>query len=77
VLTKIFQIDPKLTCDVFHILKHDHISKIEKIFDGTDQGCRTGDPARPPRKEIFIDRPRPPEKLFYSLKDIYIQLKVK
>ena len=37
VLTKIFQIDPKLTFNVFHILNHGRISKIEKkIFDGTD-----------------------------------------
>ena len=33
VLTKIFRMDPKLTFNVFHILNHDHISKIEKIFD--------------------------------------------
>ena len=32
VLTKIFQIDPKLTFNVFHILNHDHISKIEKYI---------------------------------------------
>ena len=30
VLTKTLQIDPKLTFNVFHILDHDHISKIEK-----------------------------------------------
>ena len=30
VLTKMLQIDPKLTFNVFHILNHDHISKIEK-----------------------------------------------
>ena len=30
VLTKIFQIDPKLTFNVFHILNHGRISKIEK-----------------------------------------------
>ena len=36
VLTKILQIDPKLTFDVFHILNHVRISKIEKIFDGAD-----------------------------------------
>ena len=30
VLTKILQIDPKLTFDVFHILNHVRISKIEK-----------------------------------------------
>ena len=34
-LTKISQIDPKLNFNVFHILNHDYISKIEKIFDGT------------------------------------------
>ena len=32
-LTKSFQIDPKLTFNVFHILNHGRISKIEKIFD--------------------------------------------
>ena len=36
VLTKLFQIDSKLTFDVFHILNHGRISKIEKIFDGPD-----------------------------------------
>ena len=37
VLTKIFQIDPKLTFNVFHILNHGRISKIEKkTFDGTN-----------------------------------------
>ena len=35
VLAKIFQIDPKFTFNVFHILNHDHISKIEIIFDDT------------------------------------------
>ena len=30
VLTKLFQIDPKLTFDVFHILNDGRISKIEK-----------------------------------------------
>ena len=44
VLTKILQIDPKLTFDVFHILNHVRISKIEKIFDGTD----------PPQKKAFF-----------------------
>ena len=33
LLTKIFQIDPKLTFNNFHILNHGRISKIEKIFD--------------------------------------------
>ena len=32
VLTKIFQIDLKLTFNVFHILNHDHISKIENYI---------------------------------------------
>ena len=36
VLTKLFQIDPKLTFDVFNILNEGRISKIEKIFDGPD-----------------------------------------
>ena len=36
VLTKIFQIDPKLTFNVFHILNHGRISKMGKIFDGTE-----------------------------------------
>ena len=44
VLTKIFQIDPNLTFNVFHILNQDHISKIEKIFDGTEP---------PPKKAFF------------------------
>ena len=44
VLTKIFQIDPKLTFNVFHIFNHDRISKIEKIFDGTI----------PPEKKAFF-----------------------
>ena len=30
MLIKIFQIDPKLTFNVFHISNHDHISKIQK-----------------------------------------------
>ena len=32
VLTKILQIDPKLTFDVFHILNHVRIFKIEKKY---------------------------------------------
>ena len=44
VLTKLFQIDPKLTFDVFNILNEGRISKIEKIFDG---------PA-PPQKMTFF-----------------------
>ena len=40
VLTKIFQIDPKLTFNVFHILNHGRISKIEKIFNGTDPSSK-------------------------------------
>ena len=36
VLTKILQIDQKLTFNVFHILNQGRISKIEKILDGTD-----------------------------------------
>ena len=44
VLTKILQIDPKLTFNVFHILSHVRISKIEKIFDGTT----------PPKKKAFF-----------------------
>ena len=45
VLTKIFQIDPKLTFNNFHILNHGRISKIEKIIDGTDP---------PPKKGLFL-----------------------
>ena len=30
VLTKIFQVDPKLTFNIFHILNHGRIFKIEK-----------------------------------------------
>ena len=45
VLTKILQIDQKLTFNVFHILNQYRISKIEKIFDGTD-------PA--PQKRAFL-----------------------
>ena len=44
VLTKILQIDPKLTFDVFHILNDGRISKIEKIFDGPD----------PPQENAFF-----------------------
>ena len=36
VLTKILQIDQKLTFNVFHILNQYRISKIEKISDDTD-----------------------------------------
>ena len=43
-MTKIFQIDPKLTFNVLHILNHGRISKIEKFFDGTD----------PPAKKAFF-----------------------
>ena len=46
VLTKILQIDPKLTFNVFHILNHVRISKIEKIFDGTDY--------RPPTQKNLV-----------------------
>ena len=44
MLTKILQIDLKITFNVFHILNHVRISKIEKIFDGTDP---------PPKKGLF------------------------
>ena len=44
VLTKILQIDQKLTFKVFHILNQCRISKIEKISDGTD----------PPKKGLFF-----------------------
>ena len=44
MLTKIFQIDPKLTFDNFHILNHGRISKIEKIFDDTEA----------PEKKLFL-----------------------
>ena len=47
VLTKLFQIDPKFTFDVFHILNDGRISKIEKIFDGPDP---------PPKKCPFLGR---------------------
>ena len=43
VLTKIFEINPKLTFNVFHILNHGCISKIEKIFDDTES----------PEKKLF------------------------
>ena len=36
VLTKILQIDQKLTFNVFHILNQGRIFKIKKISDGTD-----------------------------------------
>ena len=45
VLTKILQIDQKLTFNVFHILNQGRISKIEKISDGTDP---------PPKKRPFL-----------------------
>ena len=45
VLTKILQIDQKLTFNVFHILNQVRISKIEKISDGTDP---------PPKKRSFL-----------------------
>ena len=43
VLTKILQIDQKLTFHVFHISNQGRISKIEKISDGTV----------PPKKGLF------------------------
>ena len=43
VLTKILQIDQKLTFNVFYILNQGRIFKIEKISDGTD----------PPKKDFF------------------------
>ena len=46
VLTKIFQIDHKLTFNVFHILNRGRISKIEKISDGADP---------PPKKQTQSD----------------------
>ena len=45
VLTKILQIDQKLTFNVFHILNQGRISKIEKISDGTT----------PPKKGLFFE----------------------
>ena len=45
VLTKILQIDQKLTFNVFHILNQGRISKIEKISDGT---------VPPQKKVIFL-----------------------
>ena len=42
MLTKILQIDQKLTFDVFHILNQGRISKIEKISDGTDPPKKKG-----------------------------------
>ena len=44
VLTKILQIDQKITFNVFHILNQVRISKIEKIFDRTD----------PPQKNVIF-----------------------
>ena len=44
VLTKILQIDQKVTFNIFHILNQGRISKIEKISDGT---------APPPKKVFF------------------------
>ena len=44
VLTKILQIDQKLTFNVFHILNEGRISKIEKISDGTG----------PPQKKVIF-----------------------
>ena len=44
VLTKILQIDQKLTFNVFHMLNQGRISKIEKISDGTD----------PPQKKLIF-----------------------
>ena len=44
VLTKLFQIDPKLTFDVFHILNDGRISKIEK-------NIRWSRP--PPKNDLF------------------------
>ena len=44
VLTKTFQINQKLTFNIFHILNRGRISKIEKISDGAD----------PPKKRPFF-----------------------
>ena len=44
-LTKVLQIDQKLTFNVFHILNQGRISKIEKISDGTDP---------PPKKKVIL-----------------------
>ena len=44
VLTKISQIDQKLTFNALHILKQGRILKIEKISDDTD----------PPKKGLFL-----------------------
>ena len=41
VLTKILQIDQKLTFNVFHILNQGRISKIGKISDDTDHHKRS------------------------------------
>ena len=49
VLTKILQIDPKLTFNVFHILNHVRISKIEKNIWWY----------RPPPKKAFFGRSVP------------------
>ena len=43
MLTEISQINPKLTFNVFHILNHGRISKIEKIFDGPDPPPKKND----------------------------------
>ena len=42
MLTKILQIDQKLTLNVFHMLNQDRISKIEKISDGTSPPQKKG-----------------------------------
>ena len=46
VLTKLFQIDPKLTFDVFHILNDGRISKIEK-------NIRWSRPLPPQKNDLF------------------------
>ena len=46
VLSEMFQINPKLTFNVLHILNHDHISKIEKKYLMVQ--------TRPPKKGPFF-----------------------
>ena len=59
VLTKIFQIDPKLTFNVFHILNHDHISKIEKNIWWN----------KPPSKKDLFGGGSVPSYIFFNFGD--------
>ena len=66
VLTKIFQIQPKLTFDVFHILNHDHISKIEKTA-----WCY-----RPPPKKAFFWGGGLYHQIYFSILEIWPWFKI-